>query len=117
MRPIIDCINELRAADDLWPLIAAEISAAQLDARRCVDDVYDITLAEYEAKFRKGEAEHGRDWLRMTRADLEAEIRAEIVDLVMYHAMIRARWQQARGRSGTTRAFLSNRDPGDEADS
>ena len=51
-----------------------------------------FTEQELEAKFRKGEAEHGRDWLKMTRQQLEAEINAELMDLTIYQAMIDARW-------------------------
>jgi hypothetical protein len=103
-----DRADEMRAMPDLWPVIADHLDAARNDA-----DLSPVLhypdAAELEAKFRAGEWEHGRDWLDMTRADLEREIRAEVMDLVLYHAMIRARWA-----TRTAPAFLMHRDPGDE---
>jgi hypothetical protein len=51
-----------------------------------------FTEAELEAKFRKGEAEHGRDWLRMSKDQLQGEIDAELMDITIYQAMIDTRW-------------------------
>jgi hypothetical protein len=75
-----DRAEELVTTTDLW-----------LEVRENIIFGY-FTEAELEAKFRKGEAEHGRDWLRMTRERLEAEINAELMDLTIYQAMIDTRW-------------------------
>ena len=75
-----DRAEELATTTDLW-----------LEVREHIIFGY-FTEAELEAKFRKGEAEHGRDWLRMTRERLEAEINAELMDLTIYQAMIDTRW-------------------------
>lgn len=75
-----DRAEELRKADDLWPLVKDHITFGF------------FTEDELEAKFRKGEAEHGRDWLDMTHEQLRAEIDAELQDLTIYQAMIDARW-------------------------
>jgi hypothetical protein len=75
-----DRAEELATTTDLW-----------LEVRENIIFGY-FTEAELEAKFRKGEAEHGRDWLRMTRERLEAEINDELKDLTLYQAMIDTRW-------------------------
>ena len=78
--PQHDRAEELATTTDLW-----------VEVRKHIIFGY-FTEAELEAKFRKGEAEHGRDWLRMTRERLEAEINDELMDLTIYQAMIDARW-------------------------
>jgi len=75
-----DRAEELATTTDLWSEVREHIIFGY------------FTEAELEAKFRKGEAEHGRDWLRMTRERLEAEINAELMDLTIYQAMIDTRW-------------------------
>jgi hypothetical protein len=114
-----DKADELRTVDDLWPLIEQQLPIALRDAKRHLDafirDQADLTHAPtykraLEMKFAAGEAEHGRDWLNMTRDQLLREIYAEVLDLVLYAAMIRTRWVR------TAPAFETNRDPGDEAD-
>jgi hypothetical protein len=106
---IIDNACTLRNAPDLWPLIEEHIPRAMADAKRAAStSEWELRTTELEAKFRKGEIEHGRNWLTMDRDDLKHEIRAELLDLVLYHAMIRARWTQM--------TYVTNRDPGDEDD-
>jgi hypothetical protein len=78
--PSHDRADKLATLDDLWSEVREHITFGY------------FTEAELEAKFRKGEAEHGRDWLRMTRERLQAEINAELMDLTIYQAMIDARW-------------------------
>ena len=78
--PQHDRAEELATTTDLW-----------LEVRERIIFGY-FSEAELEAKFRKGEAEHGRDWLKMTRERLEAEINAELMDLTIYQAMIDTRW-------------------------
>lgn len=78
--PQHDRAEELSTTTDLW-----------LKVREHIIFGY-FSEAELEAKFRKGEAEHGRDWLKMTRERLEAEINAELMDLTIYQAMIDTRW-------------------------
>lgn len=75
-----DRANELRNMPDLWPIIRQHLGQHRFSE----DDL--------EAKFRKGEAQHGRDWLNMTRRQLEREVESEWLDLALYTAMIRARF-------------------------
>lgn len=86
-----DRADALKQADDLWPIVAKHISqACNLAVLGFLDYTPDPTLLE--EKFRRGEAEHGRDWLNMTREQLDGEIDEEMLDLVIYHAMRMARW-------------------------
>ena len=103
-----DLAEELRAKPDVWPEVEKHLGVAITDAISAGETVWlwmDTDMLE--AKFRKGEAEHGRDWLNMTQADLKREIEAELLDLVLYHAMLRARWVDA--------SYTTDEDPGDEA--
>ena len=118
-----DRANELRMLDDLWPEISQCLYVAAEQAKDAAR-FYEYDLSDYtgpsmrralEEKFRKGEAEHGRDWLNMSRDQLLEEINAELQDLVLYHAMILARWVDKQ--PNTTRPFITNRGPGDEVDS
>jgi hypothetical protein len=103
-----DRADELRGSRDLWPEIEQHLGAALHDAMDVTETAWLWMGTDVlEAKFRKGEAEHGRDWLGMSRADLKREIEAEVLDLVLYHAMQRARWAET--------SFISDRDTGDEA--
>lgn len=88
----------LRNEPDLWTEVRQHLDGFMFDE------------ADLEQKFRKGEAEHGRDWLDMTRADLEYAITEELMDMLIYRAMIITRF----GDEPSAPAFLSNRDPGDE---
>lgn len=104
-----DRAAELAGVRDLWPVILAEIPEARADVLAdAAADLAGIPEAELEEKFRKGEAEHDRGWLRMSREQLEREIRAELADLILYRGMVRARWRVSAG------AFTTNADPGDE---
>lgn len=97
-----DRADELRTLADIWPEISKHLDLAAADAITATR-YFEIDLAhpmergwivtQLEEKFRKGEAEHGRDWLNMSEADLRNEIENEIKDLVIYHAMRLARWQ------------------------
>jgi hypothetical protein len=99
-----DRAEELRACPDLWSEIApylglaADIAASYshhyaVDLERSDSTLADQRRAEMQDKFRAGEVEHGRDWLDMSKDDLEREIANEIRDLVIYHAMILARFR------------------------
>lgn len=81
----------LRQSPDLWAEIEPHLAQGLFDA---VEVVLRGEFADpgLEAKFRKGEAEHGRDWLDMTREQLEREIHHELQDMRLYCAMIRARF-------------------------
>lgn len=83
--PQHDRANELAALPDLWPIIQ----------RYAINGYF--TDEELEAKFRAGEKEHARGWLKMTRNQLEDEIQAELMDMVIYRAMIEARWARTNG--------------------
>lgn len=98
--PRIDRANELAELDDLWPVIQ----------KHAINGYF--TNEELEAKFRAGEKEHARGWLKMTLEQMEAEIQAELKDMVIYRAMIDARWPTSDGIV----PFASNEDPGDEGD-
>lgn len=105
----IDRADEFRDMPDLWPVIAAQVGSAFGDAYVSAElSMMCMSMQMLEEKFRRGEAEHGRDWLNMTRGQLHAEIEAELLDLVLYHAMARARWPRS--------AVITDRDPGDERD-
>lgn len=112
-----DRAPELWKTNDMWHEIERHIPAAIADATESLRwfalDLEDYTGPTAEAamrqKFAAGEAEHGRDWLHMTRGELLREIRGEVMDLVLYHAMIRARWVDRPD-------FACHVDPGDEQD-
>lgn len=76
---------------DLWPEVERHVTIAVGDALAALTNT-DFEDSGLEAKFRKGEAEHGRDWLDMTREQLEREIAQEIQDLRLYFSMLRARF-------------------------
>lgn len=78
--PQHDRAEQLATTTDLWN-----------EVRQYIVFGY-FTEAELEAKFRKGEAEHGRDWLRMSKDQLQGEINAELMDITIYQAMIDTRW-------------------------
>lgn len=95
-----DRAHTLKTRDDLWPEIHLRLWVACDQATDAVrhfaldfdDYMHSSMVAGLRAKFLAGEAEHGRDWLNMTHEQLREEIRNEIRDLVLYHAMILARW-------------------------
>ena len=115
-----DRAHYLSGVADLWSVIQPELLDAANDAaeamRHFALDLDDYTGPSMELsmreKFLAGELEHGRDWLRMSRDDLRREIRNELRDLVIYHAMIRARWVDIDPPAD----FICHVDPGDEQD-
>jgi hypothetical protein len=101
--------DELRRAEDLWPAVERELGGAINDAMMAADEVWVwVGVDALEEKFRRGESEHGRNWLDMSERDLRDEIKAELLDLVLYHAMLRARWPRV--------TYTTDRDLGDEAE-
>lgn len=98
----IDRATELADEPDLWPIIRQHLDDAITHAVGCMrefgmelqDDTNRADLiSAMEAKWRAGEKEHGRDWLAMSRQQLTYdEIRAEAIDMVLYHAMGLARF-------------------------
>ena len=104
-----DRADDLRFTVDLWTEIEPHITAAAADAIQQVKwfamDLDDYTgpsmRANLHDKFKRGELEHGRDWLDMSIEEFRQEIRDEVRDLVIYLAMRRARW-------------VNTTDPGDE---
>lgn len=105
LRPgrLIDRREDLLAAPDIWLEVEPHLhEAAESASEHAQTFAYDLRgemagslIGRMEEKFRRGEAEHGRDWLDMAPEQLEREIVAEIQDLVIYYAMIKARWQMA----------------------
>jgi len=97
-----DRADELKTMPDVWTEIQPHLDQAASDAISLVtffahdlDDYLGPSLRlALELKFRNGEDEHGRDWLDMTRDQLDEELQNEIIDLIVYRAMILARWQQ-----------------------
>ena len=84
-------LDELRAKRDIWPTVAAAIPQATELAHAALDDVlsHPELLEHLERKFRKGEVEHDRAWLK-TDGDpswLILEAAEEILDFVLYQAM------------------------------
>lgn len=103
LRPgkLIDRREDLLESEDIWLEVSPHLHEAASAAIEHLEAyAYDLggemagsLIGRLEEKFRRGEAEHGRDWLDMAPEQLEREIVAEIQDLVIYYAMIRARWQ------------------------
>lgn len=95
---IEDRASELREIEDLWPEVLKEIENASLDAMMSVRSMAagvarpDV-LVDLEKKYRKGDEEYKREWLNMSLADLEKEVYQELLDLVVYHCLIRARFK------------------------
>jgi len=79
---------ELAALDDAWPLIRVHLANALDDA---IDQVSQLSWhsLDLEVKYRRGNVEHGNAWVAMSDADLLAEMREELADLVIYAAMRR----------------------------
>lgn len=97
---IEDQASELRPMDDIWPVIREELANASLDAQMSVRSMVGAVqglrsdvLKDLEAKYRKGDEEYNREWLNMSLADLEREVYQELLDLVVYHALVRARFK------------------------
>lgn len=90
---------ELSVQADVWPEIRSQIPAAiglaiatMKELAHDLDADTDV-VERMETKFRAGEREHQRDWLQMDEAHLRHdEISAEAYDLVLYHAMLLARF-------------------------
>lgn len=70
-----------------------------------------FSLEEFEAKFRAGELEHRRDWLDRPFDWFGEALGEEVLDLVLYCAMRRARFYAPRL---IVPPFVANRDLGDE---
>ena len=95
-----DRAEELRSCPDIWVEVSPHLDeAAEIAASYSRYYALDLAQegerlkADMEQKFRAGEQEHGRNWLNMSKEDLEHEIANEIRDLVIYHAMILARFR------------------------
>jgi hypothetical protein len=83
-------LDELRDKRDLWPIVAERIPDAIEHAQYAINDI--LTRADImehlERKFRKGEAEHDRDWVdREDPNTLILDAAEEILDFVVYQAM------------------------------
>jgi len=87
--------DDLKTTDDLWPVIQHELSRAILDAAEIAGAFFQeahMTTRiddELEEKFRRGEAEHKREWLDMTDKAFSDAIREELLDVLNYAAMVR----------------------------
>jgi hypothetical protein len=83
-------LDELRDKRDLWPIVAERIPDAIEHAQYAINDILiraDI-MEHLERKFRKGEAEHDRDWVdREDPNTLILDAAEEILDFVVYQAM------------------------------
>lgn len=84
-------LDELRAKRDVWPTIHAAIPQAIHMAHAALDDVIEHPelMDHLERKFRKGEAEHNRAWLKNDGDPLWliSEAAEEILDFLLYQAM------------------------------
>lgn len=83
-------LHELRSRRDLWPIIEARIPEAIADAEYHMLHVLDHTdlMKHLERKFRKGEAEHDRDWVNREDAyTLINDAAEEVLDYILYQAM------------------------------
>jgi hypothetical protein len=83
-------IEELRAMRDVWPIVLTRIPEAIHRAHSQLDQIIeDPDLIDHlERKFRKGEAEHGGEWMRNADSTwLLAEAAEEILDFIIYQAL------------------------------
>lgn len=84
-------LDELRAKRDVWPTIREVIPQAIHMAHAALDDVIEHPelIDHLERKFRKGEAEHNRAWLKNDGDSLWliSEAAEEILDFLLYQAM------------------------------
>ena len=84
-------IDEIRARRDVWPIVHAAIPQAIEIAHAALDDVlHHPELHDHlERKFRKGEVEHERAWLKADGDPswLILEAAEEILDFILYQAM------------------------------
>lgn len=83
-------LKELRDKRDVWPIVAERIPEAIAYANTELEHLLknpDLMI-DLERKFRKGEAEHGRDWLSREDANtLIHDAAEEIHDFILYQAM------------------------------
>lgn len=106
----VDRADELRSRADLWPEIAPHLGVALWEAVVEFESRgMRFSVAEFEAKFRRGELEHERDWLDLPAEWFGVAIGEEILDAVLYCAMRRARFSPV-----PVAPFVSHRDLGDE---
>jgi hypothetical protein len=83
-------LNDLRDKRDIWPVIAERLPDALEHVHHALDEVLGRPqlMDELERKFRKGEAEHDRDWLNREDANtLIMDAAEEILDFILYQAM------------------------------
>ena len=83
-------IDELRAMRDVWPIVKARIPEAINRAHSQLDQIIENPelMDHLERKFRKGEAEHGGEWMRDADSSwLLREAAEEILDFLLYQAM------------------------------
>ena len=83
-------IEELKAMRDVWPIVLTRIPEAIHRAHSQLDQIIeDPDLIDHlERKFRKGEAEHGGEWMRNADSSwLLAEAAEEILDFIIYQAL------------------------------
>ena len=84
-------LAELRERRDVWPIVAERIPEAISMAHAVLDDILEHPdlLQHLERKFRKGEAEHDRAWLKSDGDPtwLILEAAEEIADFLLYQAM------------------------------
>ena len=84
-------LAELRERRDVWPIVAARIPEAISIAHHALDDILEHPdlMQHLERKFRKGEAEHDRAWLKNTSDPtwLILEAAEEVADFLLYQAM------------------------------
>jgi hypothetical protein len=83
-------LEELRAMRDVWPLVLTRIPEAIHRAHSQLDQIIeDPDLIDHlERKFRKGEAEHGGEWMRNADSTwLLGEAAEEILDFIIYQAL------------------------------
>jgi len=84
-------LDELRQRRDVWPTVREAIPQAIHLAHSALDDVLEHPdlIEHLERKFRKGEAEHDRAWLKSDGDPtwLILEAAEEIADFLLYQAM------------------------------
>lgn len=95
---IEDRASELRETKDLWSEVSSHLENAANDALMSVRSMAgavqnEDVIADLKEKYLRGEEQYDREWLGMSLADLEKEVYQELLDLVIYHCLIRARFR------------------------
>lgn len=88
--------EEMRQAETLWPLIAANIPAAIRTAQALMARPPDDLIQSLVTRYEMGEKVYQRDFLDWTVEQFDQEIACEIADVFLYVAMKRVMFGEER---------------------